>query len=111
MTTKPALPVHVERIGPTLAPDRSRVLMRPFNPAAESSARRIVAQVMALPEADIPRLLGEVLGEFGRRHDALERYFEKRYQQVRPLLDDVGFLPKPLSAAALDGWLRARSVL
>ena len=87
MTTKPPLPVHVERIGPTLAPDRSRVLMRPFNPAAESSARRIVAQVMALPEADIPRLLGEVLGEFGRRHDALERYFEKRYQQVRPLLD------------------------
>lgn len=43
--------VHATRIGPTLVPDRSRVLMRPFRPTTEDIARRIVAQIMALSEA------------------------------------------------------------
>ena len=40
--------VHARRIGPTLSPDRSRVLMRPFYPSSDDIARRIVARVLAL---------------------------------------------------------------
>ena len=79
-------PVHAKRIGPTLTPDRSRVLMRPFRPSTDDIARRIVAQVMSLPEAQVARVLGEVLGEFGDRHHAVENFFLNRFQQVRHYL-------------------------
>lgn len=85
--TKSALPaLHAKRIGPTLRPDHSRVLMRPFRPTTEEIARRIANQVMSLPEEEVTRLLGEVLGEFGNRHDAVERSFQNRFRQVRAYL-------------------------
>ena len=77
--------VHAKRIGPTLVPDRSRVLMRPFRPTTEDIARRIVAQVMALPEAEVTRVLGGVMAEFGDRHHAVEKFFRRRFAQVRHL--------------------------
>ena len=45
--------VHAQRIGPTLVPDRSRVLMRRFRPTTEDITRRIMAQVMALSDAEV----------------------------------------------------------
>lgn len=74
--------VHVKRIGPTLRPDHTRVLMRPFRPTTDEIARRIVEQVMGLGEADVTRLLGEVLGEFETRHVAVEKFFQIRFRQV-----------------------------
>jgi hypothetical protein len=44
MTTPTRPPVHAKRIGPTLVPDRSRVLMRPFRPTTDDISRRIVAR-------------------------------------------------------------------
>jgi predicted GH43/DUF377 family glycosyl hydrolase len=78
--------VHAKRIGPTLVPDRSRVLMRPFRPTTEDIARRIVAQVMALSEAEVARVLRGVLVEFGDRHHEVEKFFLKRFTKVRPLI-------------------------
>jgi predicted GH43/DUF377 family glycosyl hydrolase len=80
--------VHAKRIGPTLVPDRSRVLMRPFRPTTEDIARRILAQVMALSEAEVARVLGGVMAEFGDRHHEVEKFFLKRFLKVRPLLAD-----------------------
>ena len=80
--------VHAKRIGPTLVPDRSRVLMRPFRPTTEDIARRIVAQVMALSEAEVARVLSGVMAEFGERHHAVEKFFLNRFTKVRPLLAD-----------------------
>src|SRR6185436_18464825 len=82
------IPVHAKRIGPTLVPDRSRVLMRPFRPSTEGIARRIVAQVMALPEAEVARVLGGVMAEFGERHPGVEKFFQRRFTQVRHLIAD-----------------------
>ncbi len=78
--------VHAKRIGPTLVPDRGRVLMRPFRPTTEDIARRIVAQVMALSEAEVAQALGGVMAEFGDRHHAVEKFFLNRCAQVRPLI-------------------------
>jgi predicted GH43/DUF377 family glycosyl hydrolase len=75
--------LHVKRIGPTLTPDRSRVLMRPFRPTTDDIARRIVSQVMSLSDAAVTRLLDEVLGEFGNRHHAVEMFLQNRFTQVR----------------------------
>lgn len=81
--------VHAQRIGPTLAPDRSRVLMRPFFPVRKEIARRIIASVMELPDAEALRLLARVLGEFENRHEHVEETFRGRFVQVQRYLDDA----------------------
>jgi len=73
---------HARRIGPTLTPDRSRVLMRPFRPTTDDISRRIVARVMAMPEKEVTRSLDEVLGEFSNRHERVEDIFRKHFELV-----------------------------
>src|SRR5690242_18774949 len=80
--------VHAKRIGPTLVPDRSRVLMRPFRPTTEEIARRVVGQVMALSEGEVSRVLAGVMAEFGDRHHEVERFFLNRFLKVRSLIAD-----------------------
>jgi predicted GH43/DUF377 family glycosyl hydrolase len=87
MTTSSRPAVHVKRIGPTLAPDRTRVLMRPFRPTTEDIARRIVGRVMALSDEEVARLLGRVLDEFQDRHEQVEQLFRNRFAQVAQYLD------------------------
>src|ERR1043166_3400554 len=101
MTQRNPPSIHAKRIGPTLVPDRSRVLMRPFRPTTEEIARRIVAQVMDLPEAEVTRLLGGVLAEFGDRHHEVEKFFHNRFTKVRPLI--VGRKKPSLKRQALIG--------
>ena len=78
--------VHAKRVGPTLLPDRSRVLMRPFRPTTEDIAGRIVARVMALPEDEVARVLNGVMAEFRERHYAVEKFFHNRFIQVSHLI-------------------------
>lgn len=86
MTTATRPVVHAKRIGPTLTPDRSRVLMRPFYPSTDDIGRRIVARVLALSDEDVAKLLGQVLGEFEDRHERMEQFFRYRFAQVRHYL-------------------------
>jgi len=79
--------LHAKRVGPTLTPDRSRVLMRPFRPTTDDIARRIVARVMALPATEAARLLAQVLAEFGNRHEHVERIFRAHYEQAAIYLE------------------------
>jgi predicted GH43/DUF377 family glycosyl hydrolase len=88
MTTLPSRTAHAKRIGPTLTPDRSRVLLRPFRPSSEDIARRIVARVMALPEEEVDRLLSLVLGEFENRHEDIDRLLRSRFAKVRQYVSD-----------------------
>lgn len=85
--TRPA--IHAKRIGPTLIPDRSRVLMRPFYPSSDDIARRIAARVLALSEEDVSRLLSQVLGEFEDRHEQMENIFRNRFEHVRRYLGEA----------------------
>ncbi len=81
----PRLPptLHAKRIGPTITPDRSRVLMRPFRPTTDDIAARIIKRVMTLSDEQAARLEGQVLGEFGDRHEQVETIFRKRFEQVK----------------------------
>jgi predicted GH43/DUF377 family glycosyl hydrolase len=78
--------VHAKRIGPTLTPDRSRVLMRPFFPVKKEIAIRIVNQVMTLSDVDVTNLLKQVLGEFEDRHQNVEQIFKNRFNQVQKFI-------------------------
>lgn len=100
MTTATRPSVHAKRIGPTLAPDRARVLMRPFYPSTDDIARRIVARVLALSDESVVRLLSQVLGEFADRHERVEQLFRNRFAQVRHYLGGA-WEPSPERQALL----------
>lgn len=87
MCARPNHTVLVKRIGPTLVPDRSRVLMRPFWPSNEGIAQRIVARVMTLPEHEVADQLRQVLGEFDDRHEGIKEFFLDRFTSVKHHLD------------------------
>jgi len=86
--------ITLNRIGPALKPDPSRVLIRPFQPGDETSARRLAARVLALPEATVTQLLSEVLGEFGDRHARLEEFLHRRFDEVSRFLSPEA-VPSP----------------
>jgi predicted GH43/DUF377 family glycosyl hydrolase len=86
MTTKRAPAVHAKRVGPTLNPDVSRVLLRPFLPSTEEIARRIVARAMTLSEEEVVQLLEHVLEEFEDRHEEVKQLLRRRFVQVRHYL-------------------------
>jgi predicted GH43/DUF377 family glycosyl hydrolase len=81
--------VHAQRIGPTLTPDRSRVLMRPFYPSSDDIAQRIITRVITLSDEEVANLLSQVLGEFADRHEHVEQLFSNRFLQVRRQLADT----------------------
>jgi predicted GH43/DUF377 family glycosyl hydrolase len=80
--------VRANRIGPTLTPDRSRVMMRPFYPSSDDIARRIAVRALALSDKDVARLLSLVLDEFEDRHEQVQEFFENRFEQVRRYLGE-----------------------
>ena len=45
-------------------------------------ARRVCERAMALPEEEVIRLLGQVMGEFGDRHEQVEKIFNARFAEV-----------------------------
>jgi predicted GH43/DUF377 family glycosyl hydrolase len=87
-------PLHAKRIGPTLTPDHSRVLMRPFRPTTDEIARRIVRRIMALSDDGVTGLLGRVLGEFADRHQQVEKILGTRFEQMSLHLEP-GAQPSP----------------
>ena len=89
MSTRRPPTLQAKRIGPTLAPDRARVLMRPFYPSNDGIARHIVARVLALSDEEVARLLGQVLGEFADRHERVEQLLRHRFVQVRHYLSEA----------------------
>lgn len=76
----------VQRTNVVLHPNRSRVLIRPFQPASEQRAVRICARVMALSEAEVHALLYQVESEFGARHLKIRKLFKRRFDDVAPYL-------------------------
>jgi predicted GH43/DUF377 family glycosyl hydrolase len=83
MTAKKSSIVHAKRVGPTLNPDLSRVLLRPFHPTTDDIARRIVLRVMTLSDEEVARLWEQVLGEFEDRHAQVKQILRNRFTQVR----------------------------
>ena len=93
--------VYAERIGPSITPDRSRVLMRPFYPVSSDIAYRIINSVMILPEKEAAILLEEVLGEFHDRHDSVEQTLNKRYLQIKKKYPFKGDDPSKVKKALI----------
>jgi predicted GH43/DUF377 family glycosyl hydrolase len=73
-----------------LKPNNSRVVIRPFEPTSAHRAERIVSRVMALSDADVERMLADVMREFHDRHEKTLEFFRHRFDQVKHnLLTDL----------------------
>ncbi len=73
------------RTGAVIAPDQTRVLLRPFDPGDADRARRIIARIMLLPEKEVPKILESVCKEFSLRHRNIRERFRARYDELRLL--------------------------
>ncbi|GAC1474354.1 MAG: glycoside hydrolase family 130 protein [Isosphaeraceae bacterium] len=87
--------MDVKRTGILLAPSNTRVVIRPFWPASEERAIKIIARVMSLAEPEVERLLDEVMGEFLDRHFATRPFFLRRFEFVRHLVLTDHVLSEP----------------
>src|SRR5258708_10199856 len=75
--------IHLKRTATVLAPDQSRVLLRPFNPGNAERAAAIISRIMALPEDQVVPLLEQISAEFSQRHEHIKSLFLERYAHVR----------------------------
>ena len=80
--------MNITRTGIVLKPDASRVLFRPFNPVGDERPLRILARVLALPEAEVVEMLAQVMAEFKTRHQRLLDYFLSAFRVRPPLAAD-----------------------
>src|SRR5271154_5790724 len=78
--------IHVRRSSVILAPDQSRVLLRPFTPGGPERMGRIIARILSLSEAEVGPLLDAVSAEFSGRHKNTRGVFLERYGQVHQAL-------------------------
>ena len=78
--------INLKRTETILRPDKSRVLLRPFNPGDSRRAANIIARIMTLSESRVSALLKQVYAEFQGRHQQIQPLLEERFEQVRHLL-------------------------
>ncbi len=76
------MPLGIRRVPPTIEPDQSRVLLRPFDPGDSERAAGIVERILAIPEEEVVPLLQEVCAGFARRHQNIHERFLERFEQV-----------------------------
>lgn len=69
-----------------IAPDPSRVLIRPFIPKNENRVMKIISRVLALPEESVRRQINAVMEEFSGRHMDISRILERHFELVRPFM-------------------------
>jgi predicted GH43/DUF377 family glycosyl hydrolase len=79
----------------TLRPDARRVLIRPFRPAVDVSGHgtadeprvlKILSRIFALSEEDAEIQWKIISEDFAGRHDELNAYFMRRFEEVSPWL-------------------------
>src|SRR6476661_6504138 len=75
--------MEVKRTGIVLKPNNTRVLFRPFEPANQERALKIIARVMSVSDLEVSRLLADVMREFQGRHQRLHDYLLERFESVR----------------------------
>lgn len=73
----------LERTGPTLGPDPTRVLLRPFFPTNRQLALNILERIATLSPAQVTSELSQILASFGHRHEHLTERFRIRFDEVQ----------------------------
>jgi predicted GH43/DUF377 family glycosyl hydrolase len=78
--------MKIQRSGILIKPDPKRVLLRPFFPGTEERAGRVIASILALPEAEVSAEIRNIMSDFKGRHHHLKDFFLQRLEQLKHLL-------------------------
>jgi len=78
--------IPITRLSTILAPDQTRVLLRPFVPGGAQRIAGILERIMALPEETVMELLDQVSAEFSKRHQDTCALYRERFGQIRDML-------------------------
>jgi predicted GH43/DUF377 family glycosyl hydrolase len=77
----------VTRLPEQFISDERRVITRLFLPGDEGRIRRILARILALPEAQVVELAERVATDFAARHRDIRAIFAEHYQEVAGYLE------------------------
>jgi predicted GH43/DUF377 family glycosyl hydrolase len=91
-------PIPVLKSTVSVAPDPTRVIARRFEPGGATSSLssdrvdRIVARLVALPEAEVSTALASLRARFADRHKDLRADFEENFASVASRIEDTAAL-------------------
>src|SRR5579864_8087377 len=74
--------INVKRADAELAPDPTRVLLRPFTPGDVPRLERIVTGILSMSENDVGPLLDAISAKFSGRHQQIGQLFKERFRQL-----------------------------
>jgi len=91
------MPVNVNRTNILFEPDASRVIARFFynNP---DRGKALIQNVLSLSAKETQERVAQVLRDFSRRHRSVSRIFEKHFNRIKPLFEDLQIDPESLSS-------------
>lgn len=85
----------VKRKDAVISPDNNRVIARFFF-NGEKRAKSLIEKVLKLPEQEVEQQVLQILREFSRRHRSITSIFEKHFNHVKHIVDEL-VNAKPLS--------------
>ncbi len=84
--------MKITRSPVVITPDRTRVLIRPFQAATDEGSKRIVDNLLALEERKVVELYNSVLQGFAKRHIDISAIMLDRFAQMSDRLAIAGDL-------------------
>lgn len=70
-------------------PNPKRVITRFFVPGGHERGRNLVRKVLSMPEKEVEVIFNQVLRTFSRRHRNITRVFEKHFNNIHYLFDQL----------------------
>ena len=89
--------ISVKRKENKFYPDSKRVIARFYMPGGEGRGQYIIQKVLPLSEDDVKTILNRVLSNFAQRHRNITKVFEKSFNNIVPILDNLNSTPDSLS--------------
>ena len=92
-------PPLIERLPVRFGADHRALIARPFFPGGADRVRNVFHRVAGLEEAEVERVLADVLASFTHRHRSIERVLDEHFQAAAALVDHAALATRTLSAA------------
>ena len=87
------MPVSVKRYNTIFRPDASRVIAR-FLYTGDERSMNVIKKVLEMSEDEVKLTLSQVLRGFSQRHRNISKIFEKHFNQITHLFDNLDIKPE-----------------
>jgi len=91
------LTINVDRKDIRFYPNSKRVIARYYMPGGDERAKNIIPRILSLPDEDIRFTLNRVLTNFSKRHRNISKVFQKHFDNVKHIIQQLDVDPEALS--------------